>query len=536
MATKDLDLIEVDRRLTELENRPTKELENIVFVRFNENGDSVVKSKFNDGTYGSEFIIKRGERGYTGVHEDQLPEPPEPIFPPENMPFGTLIEWKGDYLPDGWTVADGGTLDYKMWAHLDGIFEYESLEKPGFVEIDCNAQYNPEDNLNRNIIVYNYSYNSINSDGNLILTDNIDINISDIDSYDYFKRGFDYFSSYFEKYPDKSIGGYIANPKGIYKETYLSSRNWNGGSPDYYYLYFTKIFRFEDLNQGSLGFTMRLAPAFEHFDSNSNSYLTNFHGDLRYPMFFLFNGSGSKHLNITHTVNSSGVKTNTYFDGLSGMIKNCPYNLRIYTGIKTSFRPEPFQEEMIYTFNYDNRNNYVDDFIPYFIKIDKENAKGLYSSLKTFYNHKLPKPDSVVNEGLTWTLDFQFYDWDIYEWVTFENVKNTDFVEFDEFRSIYYFKNDRLKNFIGKPSSSRRYKMCYRFIIRSDSYHYKNEVLVGTIYEKYSELILIGNFSFGFKREEDEPVFVVDQKLRLPRALDSDGRYKLVYIGKPLKQ
>lgn len=83
MAEKDLDLLEVERRLTELENSKGNSLTDIEFVRFNENGDSVVRSKFSNGSYGSEFIIKRGQIGYTGVHEDQLPEPPEPIDPPK---------------------------------------------------------------------------------------------------------------------------------------------------------------------------------------------------------------------------------------------------------------------------------------------------------------------------------------------------------------------------------------------------------------------------------------------------------------------
>ncbi|MGL5315600.1 MAG: hypothetical protein ACRC92_20265 [Peptostreptococcaceae bacterium] len=35
-----------------------KNFEDLVFVGFDENGNSIVKSKFSDGSYGSEFIIQ----------------------------------------------------------------------------------------------------------------------------------------------------------------------------------------------------------------------------------------------------------------------------------------------------------------------------------------------------------------------------------------------------------------------------------------------------------------------------------------------
>lgn len=117
MATKDLDLVEVEKRLSELENKPSVTLVDTVFVRFNENGDSVVRSKFSDGSLGSEFVIKRGERGYSGFYFDEK----DKVVAPDNLPFGTIIEWQGDYIPEGFIPTAGGKIFAKSYPQLSGL-------------------------------------------------------------------------------------------------------------------------------------------------------------------------------------------------------------------------------------------------------------------------------------------------------------------------------------------------------------------------------------------------------------------------------
>ena len=88
---------------------------NLEFVRFNEMGDSIVRSVNSEGEYGDEIVIKRGLRGFTGDVTTK-PDKPEPPF---NVPYGTIVEWpKGAELPSGWIYTMGGTLSKQRYPHM----------------------------------------------------------------------------------------------------------------------------------------------------------------------------------------------------------------------------------------------------------------------------------------------------------------------------------------------------------------------------------------------------------------------------------
>lgn len=84
------------------------------FVRFDDEGNTIVKSKNSKGEYGSEILIQRGPRGYTGgtIGGD---EPP-----PTGVPYGTIVEHGGLNVPSGWALCNGGTLAVGKYPHLIG--------------------------------------------------------------------------------------------------------------------------------------------------------------------------------------------------------------------------------------------------------------------------------------------------------------------------------------------------------------------------------------------------------------------------------
>lgn len=87
------------------------------FVRFDDEGNTIVRSKNSKGQYGDEITIKRGKRGYTGGIVG-LPDG-EPL-PPTTDRYGTIIEYQGSEIPEGWALCNGGTLEARKYPHLIG--------------------------------------------------------------------------------------------------------------------------------------------------------------------------------------------------------------------------------------------------------------------------------------------------------------------------------------------------------------------------------------------------------------------------------
>ena len=95
------------------------------FLRFDNEGNTVVKSKNSKGEFGDEILIKRGPRGYTGGVVG-LPDG-EPL-PPMTDKYGTIIEFHGSKIPEGWALCNGGTLQTGKYPHLIG--ELPSIYEP----------------------------------------------------------------------------------------------------------------------------------------------------------------------------------------------------------------------------------------------------------------------------------------------------------------------------------------------------------------------------------------------------------------------
>ena len=94
------------------------------FVRFDDEGNTIVRSKNSKGEYGNEILIKRGPRGFTGG----TAEGPQP---PGSVPYGTIVEWAGD-LPEGWLYTNGGILDKRRYPHMSFLPGTTQPQEPYF--------------------------------------------------------------------------------------------------------------------------------------------------------------------------------------------------------------------------------------------------------------------------------------------------------------------------------------------------------------------------------------------------------------------
>lgn len=111
---------------------------NLEFVRFNEMGDSIVRSVNSEGEYGDEIVIKRGLRGYTGDAGIEKPDKPEPPF---NVPYGTIVEWSGDTPPEGWLFTLGGKIDKREYPQMINILELANNINGEYLKIDNSIQF-----------------------------------------------------------------------------------------------------------------------------------------------------------------------------------------------------------------------------------------------------------------------------------------------------------------------------------------------------------------------------------------------------------
>ncbi|MGL5856589.1 MAG: phage tail protein [Cetobacterium sp.] len=91
------------------------------FVRYDDEGNTIVRSKNSKGQYGDEITIKRGKRGFTGGIVG-LPDDAEPQ-PPMTDIYGTIIEHHGSQVPEGWALCNGAYLSGNKYPHLLGMFD-----------------------------------------------------------------------------------------------------------------------------------------------------------------------------------------------------------------------------------------------------------------------------------------------------------------------------------------------------------------------------------------------------------------------------
>ena len=94
------------------------------FVRFDDEGNTIVRSKNSKGQYGDEILIKRGPRGFIGGTV-------EGTQPPQGVQYGTIVEWAGD-LPEGWLYTNGGILDKRRYPHMSFLPGTTQPQEPYF--------------------------------------------------------------------------------------------------------------------------------------------------------------------------------------------------------------------------------------------------------------------------------------------------------------------------------------------------------------------------------------------------------------------
>lgn len=104
------------------------------FVREDEQGNYIYRDIYTDGTKSSEYISPRGPRGYTG---GMAGEPQ----PPGSIPYGTIIEWTGGDLPEGWLYTNGGTLKKSDYPFLSNVLP--GITQPIQPSFSLDANINP---------------------------------------------------------------------------------------------------------------------------------------------------------------------------------------------------------------------------------------------------------------------------------------------------------------------------------------------------------------------------------------------------------
>lgn len=118
------------------------------FLRFDSEGNTIVRSVNSRLETGQEFVIKRGLRGYTGGTID-TPQAPT------SVPFGTIVEWSGEELPDGWTYCNGGTLKVKNYPFLTGTFRKITEPRPASFTIESTTNTSQPSDTNYHILQFN---------------------------------------------------------------------------------------------------------------------------------------------------------------------------------------------------------------------------------------------------------------------------------------------------------------------------------------------------------------------------------------------
>ncbi|MGL4934998.1 MAG: phage tail protein [Cetobacterium sp.] len=95
------------------------------FVRFDDEGNTIVRSKNSNGEYGDEVLIKRGPRGFTGgTGEGELP--------PNDYLYGEIRSFTGNTPPSGWLYTNGGVIEKKKYPHMSFLPGITLPQEPYF--------------------------------------------------------------------------------------------------------------------------------------------------------------------------------------------------------------------------------------------------------------------------------------------------------------------------------------------------------------------------------------------------------------------
>lgn len=135
------------------------------FVKEDSQGNYIYRDIYSDGSKSSEYISPRGPRGFTGGTADGEQ-------PPGSVPYGTIIEWGGINVPDGWAYTNGGTLEKCVYPHLSSVLNGVSQPQKPFLLIS-NELEGLGTEVQGNITKFKYKYPSISSNEYLYLYDTV---------------------------------------------------------------------------------------------------------------------------------------------------------------------------------------------------------------------------------------------------------------------------------------------------------------------------------------------------------------------------
>lgn len=102
------------------------------FIRFDAEGNTVVKSKNSKGEYGDEILIKRGLRGFTGgtvVGDSQ---------PSIGFLYGEKKEFVGEDAPSGWAYANGGIISKYRYPQMTTLLKAITYPRPSYFVFKTN--------------------------------------------------------------------------------------------------------------------------------------------------------------------------------------------------------------------------------------------------------------------------------------------------------------------------------------------------------------------------------------------------------------
>lgn len=449
---------------------------NLEFVRFNEMGDSIVRSVNSEGEYGDEIVIKRGLRGYTGDVTTK-PDKPEPPF---NVPYGTIVEWpKGAELPSGWIYTMGGTLSKQRYPHMYPVLNI-SPEPSGTETLVIN-------NLTRT----DYSSSNFPSYG----SDN---------KVSYSKPLLDFYN----KHNKNLIGGWLAMQ-------YVSNDRFDINANSNYDTVATFV---EPLHRALFAYDNR---------GDYNAYLCGGGFALRLNYMGNRDEVTSKASCLDNEKSTGCIVINSYnSENISGVVTYRPTAVKV-GGILSEkhiinlFRLRTNPNIKIGYIKINSQNalgNYKDKYISGLINESMHDKLDLNNDTAEYWSNTFA---DGIHQNVEWNLVIERWDDDTEQFVRIKTINNKrDFKKFNDEKHIYLFDETVVVTHL-------------RFYIDFNISEYNFKVIPTKLIHPfdYGRCIFFSGLEIGLYKEESE---VIDT-LSIPFEQDAEGNSKIIYIGQPVE-
>ena len=452
---------------------------NLEFVRFNEAGDSIVRSVNTNGEFGDEIIIKRGLRGYTG---DTLNKPDKPE-PPFNVPYGTIVEWpKGAALPSGWIYTLGGKINKSQYEHLSNVLQLSTEVNRNFTSIinsrsiddfsayiakkfndnDYSAMYSRsaiENFYDRNNIISGSGLNSTRRNSILRISGNSNLG-----------------------------GGFVQSDSGD----------------------FSTIFSYIDpyISYQNTSFA-------EEYTGINLKYIVDSSTEKAFPDLSIFKDRVEQ---IRFLGWNKEYNTNKYDDLEKAEPSSVAFEQLISKNVEFSFFRKKSMPLVKLGYIKINATNATGSFDDTYVNNWKYNVGNIdINDTSSAYWNKILQ-DGIHND-INWYLVIETWDDNVGDFIRVAYLHNkTDFIKFDSDKYIHIFENNinitHMKMYIDFDRSEYNVDIKPRI----DSFFTKG--------------IFIGGLELGIYKPET----VVADYLEVPFEQDVNGNPKIIYIGQPIEQ